>query len=1408
MAPQGTHAGGRKLGRCQQILMGSHGSKFCKSKSAGIASGDVLPLPSVSFDAPNKWNSLPLSRSVIRRLQSKNHIEKWLDLGISALNSLGGFHTSRSGGLISNNKLNNHFHHIKHLRKDYDSVGPPPSGWCPQEAFRELQGSCGDYAGISGSLAVYREGGVSLPDVGSRGAVLASLSSGQASLYLDEHDSLLRSHDSRDAELAKLEFDRPYIDPVLKQSAVKYSGFVRELHQKGVIKYDYTHTADVGVFFVKKKDDSLRLIFDTRVANCHFINPDATDLTGPAGISDIPCDPPGWSFGQGDIKNAFYMFKTPVWLHQYFCLPPVRARDVGVKAIDGKAVAGHEIIYPQVQVLPMGWSWATYFCQSSVVSTLIKGGHVSSSELVRGNYPSPPLRDDRSHLIVYIDNFAHISSNNDIAVEHTKKSAELLNAQGLPVHDISWSNTEEAFLGTLLKSEGSVFNSSKRLWKIRGCIEHMLASPRLTGQQLEKLIGHITFAFLIRRELLSILSSAYAFISVNYYSRKWLWASVKRELSIVLALLPLANSKCFYPFDPVVYCSDACEYGHGTCRSEWDVETVKNVCSIRERWRFLDPDAIHARDHALQNELNSHLFDSCKERPFDEVPPHLCESQHWQVLTARKFNRQENILILEGRALMWALKRKLRDVDSIGKRHLFLVDNLALALSVEKGRSSAGVNNILRSWCANILASSVRAYVRWIPSENNPADRPSRLFEPKKHVVPKVAFSKICPTECSNTTCPGQSFSHRPKAESVVSSSSFLSALSDFDSDHAEENCSDSGNHHSQAQPSHSDRGKADNQRRGQPKTKSFRQPSNHCSFKWYQCASRIFDRACYTSALLSLFPGILKGDASIEDEVSDRHHFCRGDAPCLGFVSGRIPRLPIFLRAAKKRWGLPGGKRKVSHATSLHTTGSPGIEGLGSSRASPAEGASSLDMRSRHCRGAPVDAAAISSPGNLAHVHDVSQAHGTPRKYNRPVDPSHFTPGGRLPVLGVHSAASHIRETGQKPFVRPKHCTRPSRTGVDQRNTCSSMPAKTSSSDVCPSVKSICPSVQGSLCKSGNQLPGTRTLQSSPRGGVSRHSGKIPIAGASSIKGKVVDLEHDAPVRKTRIPGKAIGKADANSDGKMPIKSSQYRAVLQKELNRSIKLVSLSCQLVFLELFAGSGGLSQAVRNLGHAVISFEITSGPQFDLTNHNVIHTVLSWIKGGLVVGLWCGTPCTTWSRARRGGNGPGPLRNNDNLFGLPNPSPCDAEKIRVGNKTMYATSRLIACAIKLSIPVILENPATSMLWLAPPIKKLCERVSCYNHILDFCSFGTPWRKRTRFAIWNCLHLDLLLGHKCSSRKGMCDFSGNQHVRLEGCKDGKFLTHAAQSYPKKLCQLFARIIHHTIRSSQLDNIEKHIM
>ena len=273
------------------ILRGSSGHHFRRTKAEGIAGGEVLPLPSVDINHPFRWNSLPLSRSVIRRLQKRAHVDGWLDVGISAINSLGGFHSSKSKVLPA--KLGNHSLHVQALRGNYMRMGAPPDAWCAQGAFCELQGSCSSYASSASSHAIYREGHVALPDVGFVGASLGALLNDQDRLLLDSFDGLQRDPVSLQAELDKLSFDRPYVDPVLRQSSNKYRKFVRELKQKGVVKYGIDHTSDVGVFFVKKKDGSLRLIFDTRVANCYFKSPHKTDLMGPAGLADVMCDEEG-----------------------------------------------------------------------------------------------------------------------------------------------------------------------------------------------------------------------------------------------------------------------------------------------------------------------------------------------------------------------------------------------------------------------------------------------------------------------------------------------------------------------------------------------------------------------------------------------------------------------------------------------------------------------------------------------------------------------------------------------------------------------------------------------------------------------------------------------------------------------------------------------------------------------------------------------------------------------------------------------------------------------------------------------------------------------------------------------------------------------------------------------------------
>ena len=71
-------------------------------------------------------------------------------------------------------------------------------------------------------------------------------------------------------------------------------------------------------------------------------------------------------------------------------------------------------------------------------------------------------------------------------------------------------------------------------------------------------------------------------------------------------------------------------------------------------------------------------------------------------------------------------------------------------------------------------------------------------------------------------------------------------------------------------------------------------------------------------------------------------------------------------------------------------------------------------------------------------------------------------------------------------------------------------------------------------------------------------------------------------------------------------------------------------------------------------------------------------------------------------------------------------------------------------------------------------------------DYCMFGVPWRKRTKFMY---AYVDLSrIARKCSSRRGFCDRTGHRHVQLQGAKDGQLLTKLAEPYLANLCKLLA--------------------
>ena len=150
----------------------------------------------------------------------------------------------------------------------------------------------------------------------------------------------------------------------------------------------------------------------------------------------------------------------------------------------------------------------------------------------------------------------------------------------------------------------------------------------------------------------------------------------------------------------------------------------------------------------------------------------------------------------------------------------------------------------------------------------------------------------------------------------------------------------------------------------------------------------------------------------------------------------------------------------------------------------------------------------------------------------------------------------------------------------------------------------------------------------------------------------------------------------------------------------------------------------------------------------------------------MGVWLGTPCTSWSRARRGPPGSGwcQIRSNQHIWGLPNLLPRDVARIKLGNSTLRASARVIRTAVNVGCPSILENPLTSMLFIAPPIAKLL-RLPCASFAkTHFCQHGARWRKATGLAAWHASIPDNLQ-LTCSGHNGICSRTNKPHIVLSG-------------------------------------------
>ena len=226
---------------------------------------------------------------------------------------------------------------------------------------------------------------------------------------------------------------------------------------------------------------------------------------------------------------------------------------------------------------------------------------------------------------------------------------------------------------------------------------------------------------------------------------------------------------------------------------------------------------------------------------------------------------------------------------------------------------------------------------------------------------------------------------------------------------------------------------------------------------------------------------------------------------------------------------------------------------------------------------------------------------------------------------------------------------------------------------------------------------------------------------------------------------------------------------------------------------------MQQRFGALGYRAEAWDIMFGEECDLTKVSTLNSILHRISTGEIFYTHMGLPCNTWSRARRNdGRGPGPLRDDSKyLFGLPNLSSKDRQKVRQGNILLRHSIQIIRACQKHNVLWSLENPMTSRVWKVRALQQLRNS----HHVrADFCQWNLPWRKSTYFFMHQALQPQFRV---CTGYHGVCSKSNKPHILLQGSCNGQFLTKLAEPYPFGLVNQLVKCVLNVFRKAWKERV-----
>ena len=429
-------------------------------------------------------------------------------------------------------------------------------------------------------------------------------------------------------------------------------------------------------------------------------------------------------------------------------LPPIDGRYLkGVCLPDGTPVGSGLKVFPRLAVVPMGWSWALFICQN-LHEQIVEASGLSEGQRLRDGRPCPSTSVAHTQ---YVDNLVVLGQDRSSVVSAFQHAVAHLKAAGLQVHEEEICEGGACVLGWEFEPSGIFRPSARRVWRARLDIRALLARRRASGKQIERLVGLCSFICLARRESLSIFGDVYQFITRHRDCGREIRIppGVRRELHMWDAISPLIFRDLRSPWSEQVTAVDASFWGLGATSCQMPLCEVRRLGRRSERWRFAAHEAEQghlqggARVSAFR-QLRGDTADFDKPTAGFEAVHFSAVDREWSTIGCHRWRRTPTLPVGEARASLFALKHAARSLSGFGKRHLVFTDSMTGALALSRGRSSTFQ---LRRVCSQIAALSfatgIQLCLRWIPSEWNPADNPSRgIWQPS---VPSCAAGDVLP---------------------------------------------------------------------------------------------------------------------------------------------------------------------------------------------------------------------------------------------------------------------------------------------------------------------------------------------------------------------------------------------------------------------------------------------------------------------------------------------------------------------------------------------------------------------------------------------------------------------------------------------------------------------------------------